>query len=149
MFRNDTSGHGDGTFRQLAVMAGATTIGTGVFAALAIACHFLDADLVPMLRYVLTSFGAIVLSFCGGVHWGVALQRAITPPFIAALPVVAGWGAALVGGRYGLWGLTAAFTAFFLFECVSMCRGTLPPWYLNLRLHATTIAIISLIAATL
>jgi len=100
------------------------------------------------LRYVLTNFGAIVLSFCGGVHWGVAIQRAAAPPFLTVLPPVVGWGAAVMGGHYGLWGLTFAFAAFFLFECVAMCTRTIPPWYLNIRLYATVVAIISLIAAT-
>ena len=86
------------------------------------------------------AWGAVVLSFVGAVHWGLAVARhwAWTPGVVFGSigPAVAAALALLLGGQRGLATLVAGFGLFWLYE--HRRRGAeLPPDYLALRRNLT------------
>lgn len=96
-------------------------------------------------RAALTSFaiyGGVILSFLGGVRWGLALtvQRPIAFVY-AVIPSIIGWAAALaVALGYTGAGGGAAFAVAFVAQYVwdqSATRDGAPAWYPRLRLGLT------------
>jgi hypothetical protein len=97
------------------------------------------------------AYAVAILSFLGGVHWGVALTRA--EPTFARLgagvaPSLAGWAAFLVGGRAGLWLLAAAFAAMLAYDLRQTRAGATPGWYPGLRWPLTSAVAASLLLAS-
>ena len=110
----------------------------------------------------LCGYGAVILSFVGGVHWGFVLGRdapilepgAPAPPrtryrlVLGVLPSLGGWVAILVMflGQtvIALAVLIAGFTAFTIAETELRQRGLLPPGYLLLRWSLTVVVVIVL-----
>ena len=86
-------------------------------------------------------YGAVILSFLGGIHWGRALSdNAAYPLWFSIAPALIGWGAALIEPRFGLPILAAAFLLQFLVDLYL----DLPPWFRLLRLAITLIVTASL-----
>jgi hypothetical protein len=93
---------------------------------------------LPLLLY----YGAIILSFMGGVHWGAAMMRD-DPGFgplgrsvasaLIALP------AALIGGAAGLMLLSAGFLGLLIYDERETQGRRLPRWYPHLRRPLTAI----------
>ena len=88
----------------------------------------------------LAAYGAVILSFLGAVHWGLAL-RAFPGEALAAwprlglgvLPALVGWVALLLPLRFGLALLAAAVVLVAVVETVAARRGLVPDAYLGLR----------------
>jgi hypothetical protein len=93
-------------------------------------------------------YSAVILSFLGGVRWGLALQT--TPPRAQALlfsvaPSIAGWAVAAGALAFGLHAATlppigAAFGLLFLVQYLwdrQAPRDGAPAWYPRLRLILT------------
>lgn len=88
----------------------------------------------------LAAYGAVILSFLGAVHWGLALRA---PPEEASaawprlglgvLPALVGWVALLLPARPGLLLLGAGVVAVAAVEAVAARRGLVPRDYLGLR----------------
>ena len=96
-----------------------------------------------------TIYGAIILSFLGGVRWGGfilqdtpprlnALVAAILPSLAGCFAVFAHW---VWGAPFG-WGLIiAGLAAQFIWDRRAVTAGSLPAWYGQLRLLLSTGAI--------
>ena len=121
---------------------------------------------LPALVLVLQmQYAAIVLSFLGAVHWGLALAeyRGGVADGEKGVYEGAGW------GRYG-WGLVLAFlgwlaiqlppaaallllivalAAAWLGDVVVARRGLMPRWYTRLRKPLTLVAILCMVASLL
>lgn len=92
----------------------------------------------------LTGYGAVILSFLGGIHWGLALRdpqgdgRMFA---ISVVPSLLGWVAVLLPAIPGL----ALLAAGFLGQMVLDWRLALAPWFRLLRMLLTAIVVVSLL----
>ena len=95
----------------------------------------------------LAAYGAVILSFLGGIHWGVALTRgrsqdASSQTFwyvLSIVPSLAAWGALLMSPVPGLLVLLLSFLAMATFDTLAARAGQLPDWYPKLRWLLTAI----------
>ncbi len=112
----------------------------------------MGARLTGPALYALTIYGAVVLSFLGGIQWGLAVGAAdrsdgwrryglsVVPSFIA-------WAGVWVGGRNGLVTLAAGMIVWALYEMWSTGLGEAPSWYGKLRAALSAVAVACLGAA--
>jgi len=102
----------------------------------------------------LRSYGAIILSFLGGIHWGLAIADdgassglgAIWPRLGASvIPALIAWVALLLDPTMGFLLLAIAFVLLLLGDLAATRRGFAPRWYPRLRVPLTSIAVLSLV----
>lgn len=91
------------------------------------------------LIQALIVYGVAILSFLGGVRWGIAMGYeeagdARRDYIIAVVPALVGWGAALLAPTTALWTLCTAFILLGLLDYGLYCREVAPEWYGRLRL---------------
>lgn len=100
----------------------------------------------------LVTYGAVILSFMGGVQWGLAMRA---PPsagpswlFFAAsvVPALVAWAALPLPTRPALVVLATAFALLLAYDIWTIRRGLGPQWYPTLRLLLTAVVITSLCA---
>ncbi|MEC7140607.1 MAG: DUF3429 domain-containing protein [Pseudomonadota bacterium] len=91
---------------------------------------------------LLLSYGAVILSFMGAIHWGTALQHAPARSWLFAvsvLPALYGWmiwGLSLVNPDnlgLALVALGLGFVALLIFDVMRGREGDFPRWYPPLR----------------
>jgi hypothetical protein len=110
-----------------------------------------SGDAVGAFLTLLLTYGAVGLSFLGGVRCGLALPayrgsaraRRIA---LAVMPPAVGWLALLPGPLLGLGLLICGYMIQCLWDVLSAEAGRLPPWYADLRVQFTAIAVGCLIA---
>lgn len=94
------------------------------------------------------AYGAVILSFLGAVHWGLALAQNDAGNWqrlgLSVLPALAGWVALMVPNPLGLMLLIVGFAAVFFADLRS---PRLPPWYKVLRKPLTLVVIVCLAAS--
>jgi hypothetical protein len=111
-----------------------------------------------MAAYVLIGYGAVILAFLGGVHWGFTLSTAHDPAeiprlILGVLPALAGW-AALAASLYagqpiiGLLLLIAAYILTIMAECHGHRRGWVPGGYIGMRIAITGVVVLILTTVT-
>jgi hypothetical protein len=108
---------------------------------------WLGLTLPPFTGESLLIYGAVILSFLGGIHGGLALREdepAVERLVASAVPAVVAWGAALAGGRSGLILLAASFAGLLAYDVVATRRGAAPRWYVALRWPLTVVVILLL-----
>lgn len=98
-------------------------------------------------------YGAIILSFLGGVRWGLALRMAEsglrTRQFvISVVPSIAAWFALLLAAGAGF-GLMAGLFIILWSEDRALPAIGAPPWYPRLRLLLTAVVVAALTGAAL
>lgn len=123
--------------------SGALPFIAGALAALPILADYRGFGLRLLLEY-----GAIILSFMGGVHWGVAMLRNDpdkTQLYVSVLPALLALPAALIGGVAGLLLLAAGFLSLLVYDEGESRARRLPAWYPKLRRPLTAIVILSLL----
>jgi hypothetical protein len=96
-------------------------------------------------------YGAVILSFLGGIRWGTAIgpYGAWTQARDFAMSVLAsitGWIAVLLPHSAGLCLLLIGFLLQALWDVVDVEDGRLPSWFGRLRMMLTAGAAISLLA---
>lgn len=100
----------------------------------------------------LLAYGAVILSFLGGIQWGFAVQCG-RPDFphlgISVVPSLVAWAALLSGGAAGLLLLAAAFAGVLAIDLRLTREGTAPAWYPRLRTMLTAAVIACLLPALL
>lgn len=108
-----------------------------------------DAGTRDFAGRALLAYGAVILSFLGGVHWGLVLRGA--PPdraggLLAAgvVPSLVGWGALLLSFEQAAAVLVAGFGLFWLYEHRVLGTAVLPADYLALRRWLTLGVVASL-----
>lgn len=102
------------------------------------------------IRQALMVYAVAILSFLGGVRWGIAMgyadgKVAVRDFLISVIPAILGWAAALLPLGPGLWLMTAAFILLGLYDYGLACRTVAPEWYGRLRL-ALTAAVSAMLA---
>ncbi len=91
-------------------------------------------------RDALAAYGAVILSFLGGAHWGYCIagarrgsQSSVIRLIVSVVPAVIGWAALLAPTTLSLYGLAGALTAMLLVDIWSARSGWAPVWYPMLR----------------
>ena len=111
----------------------------------------------------LTLYGAVILSFMGGVHWGLAMARdaelgargaeaggrgAVSGYIASVIPAMAGWFAvAILPPRPATSALALGFGLLLIYDLAAVGRGDAPDWYARLRRWLTAIVLASLATA--
>jgi hypothetical protein len=109
----------------------------------------------PTARTALVAYGAVILSFMGGVDWGLAMGRA-RPGLgdwraygISIFPALLAWLSLALPSRAALGGLTFALGLLLAYDLWSAGRGEAPAWYPRLRAPLTLSAMACLALAGL
>ncbi len=99
----------------------------------------------------LLAYGAIILSFMGGVHWGWAMaaeDSSFERLGLSVVPALLGWGGYLFGGSIGCLVIAAGFAALLWLDLRAIAEGRAAPWYRRLRWPLTVIVVGCLVVAS-
>ena len=121
----------------------ATLLGfMGLFPFIALAAISVGAvgDMAATAQTALLAYGAVILSFLGGVQWGACVgapsmsdnENAVRLT-ASVVPSLIGWLALLAPAPYGLLLLSAALGLMLLFDLYANRRAWTPAWYARLR----------------
>ena len=99
------------------------------------------------------AYGATILSFLGGVHWGLAIvfQSGADDPelrnrlIVSVIPSLAAWVALLFPEKTGLLMLAAAMAAMLWVDLRATRAGNAPQWYPKLRIPLTCVVVAALL----
>ncbi|MEM7775612.1 MAG: DUF3429 domain-containing protein [Pseudomonadota bacterium] len=96
-------------------------------------------------------YAAIILSFLGGVQWGLAMATPASERIVlwrryvvSVLPSLLAWFALFLGTRTGLFVLAVGFVLLLIYDIQSVRRGEAPLWYERLRLGLSTVVVLSI-----
>lgn len=106
-----------------------------------------DGPLAYWLLQAIMTYAAVILSFLGGIHWGLALKDPLADSrsfIISVAPPLLAWAALLMPMRLALALLAICYVTQLV---VDMIRLRLPTWFRNLRAILTIIVVASLILA--
>lgn len=132
------------------------TLGAMPFVFFALAGLFWESQAQQHVYFALATYGGVILSFLGGIHWGLAITDAdmgrsdgsrVVQLGLSVLPPLIGWGALLITAPSGLLVMAAAFFGMLLFDQHASHKGEVPTWYLKLRRPLTAVVVISLALA--
>ena len=140
------STHADQTRKQVKLLAYA---GLLPFIGLSVLLWLVDPDLHPFVALALAGYGASIVSFLGGIHWGIGFRNASrmhnAPLFNfgwGVVPSLLAWIAITMPAFAGL-----PLLALILGLCYAVDRKTYPEAgleeWLPMRLHLTVVAAIS------
>lgn len=110
------------------------------FLALAALAAAGDAAWTQFARDALRAYGATILSFLGGIHWGFALRAGAPAPrltrslAIGVVPQLVGWVALLAPEKIGFALLAVAIIAFLLADRQAVAGAAAPSWFMRLRM---------------
>ncbi len=100
----------------------------------------------------LLGYSAVILSFMGGVHWGLAMA-AERPSWLrygaSVVPALLGWAALLIGGGLAFLLLVASFASLLAYDLGAVRAGEAPAWYPRLRWPSTLVVTLCLLLAAL
>lgn len=125
------------------------------FVGLSIGLYF-HSDNGTILLDLLFSYAALVLSFLGGIHWGMAVMHAQKDhPHAARLmyvgsifTVAVSWGILFVPDMNNrLLSFAFLYAAAWGSDRLLLRYGIIPLWYYNLRSIATPIVVVSMYVA--
>ena len=102
-------------------------------------------------RFVLRAYGAVILSFLGGIQWGMAIRNSdgnartrqgLTPILtLSTVPSLIGWAGLLVEEPLGFGLLIIGFALVLISDVRAVNKGIAPRWYLRLRYPLTAVVI--------
>lgn len=114
-----------------------------------------DAAIDP--RTALVNYAAIILSFMGGVHWGMAIDGktmgGATPSSqamrlaLSTVPALIGWLASFFPFGIAISLLIGAFITLVVYDIWAAAQEWIPSWYPRLRLQLTTAVVAALTIA--
>lgn len=121
------------------------------FLTLGASLWFLPEDWVPRAHAALLGYGAVILSFMGAVHWGLAMaaesHAARQQLALSVVPALLGWLALLLPAGYGYSLLLLGFAGLCLVDAAAGRAGRVPEWYPSLRIALSTGVVLSLLLA--
>ena len=99
----------------------------------------------------LAGYGAVILSFVGALHWGIAMSAPDLEAVLrrrafawSVVPALMAWPAAIHVGPVTLLVLVAGFVLHLMQDRRLAVHAQLPGWYLPLRWRLTTVACLCL-----
>lgn len=102
----------------------------------------LGKELSPLTAVAFSTYSAIILSFLGGIHWGVALSKPQwsnpTRLCLCMLPSLLGWMALLLPMSGALILLIGSYLIWWLWDRTQLDQ----PDYRRLRLQLTAVVVI-------
>jgi len=111
------------------------------------------AAAVPFARdaaqHALAAYAATILSFLGGIHWGLAIaqNRDLTPRLVlSVIPSLVAWVALLLPAPACLLLQAACLAAWLPADLRATRLGQAPAWYPSLRIPLSIVVTICLIA---
>ena len=125
------------------------------FVALAAAHILSTGEAASLTGFALAAYGAVILSFLGGIHWGLAVAPggiggSLTMPLtLSVVPSLVGWGALLAPDPANLLILAATFLTVLVLDQWAANNGQAPPWYPRLRIPLTAVVVSTLLAGAL
>ena len=132
------------------------TTGLVPFVVLTSALYAMPGSANPVLVVWLSAYSAVILSFVGAVHWGVAMthqhmREADRALFMAwsVVPALAAWASLLLPAKTGLLLMASTFAVHYAADRQLAQRFGLPAWYLKLRGGLTAMVALCLIMAIL
>ncbi|MCH9646449.1 MAG: DUF3429 domain-containing protein [Proteobacteria bacterium] len=106
---------------------------------------------IPMVSdspYILITYVAVILSFMGAIHWGIAISNPKEDNFryfiINVKPALMAWATLLVPESYAIILLVIGFIALIMYDWAAEKSLKLPSWYLPMRKKLTTVVILCL-----
>jgi hypothetical protein len=119
------------------------------FVSIAVAVWFAPSPWQATLHAGLLGYGAVILSFMGAVHWGLAMATdspaARRQLGLSVIPGLLGWAALLLPAPYGYALLLLGFAGLCLVDNLAGRGGLVPAWYPPLRVALTTGVVASLL----
>lgn len=107
--------------------------------------------LVSDASQILIAYAALILSFMGAVHWGVAMtydEENRSKYFIASvIPVLAAWPALFAPETFAFIILIVGFILLIAYDWYVNKPQGLPDWYISMRNVLTVVVVICLNAA--
>jgi len=124
------------------------------FFALSVAFLLAPPPIQDRLLTILVAYGAVILSFIGAVHWGLALRRVPSNSLwrafgVSVAPALVAWLALMLPPMPALVVLAAGLASIYMIDHIRLSRIDVAPWYLRLRTHLTAGALVSLITAAM
>jgi len=133
-------------------------LGAVPFVFLAVTGPLLEGPLQVRTSFALAVYGAVILSFLGGVHWGLAIAgfgptagdgASFRRLALSVTPSLIGWGAMFLPRPAGLLLLAVAFACLLVFDSQASRKVQAPAWYPRLRLPLTAVVVASLMLGAL
>ncbi|MEN8712637.1 MAG: DUF3429 domain-containing protein [Arenicellales bacterium] len=122
------------------------------FVVFSIGC-WIPVPYVTNAPYILITYGAVILSFMGAVHWGVAMANKDQQQgkfFISSvLPALIAWPALLLAQSLALVILLAGFIGLYTYDRSVEKAQALPGWYIPMRTRLTAVVVLCLASALL
>lgn len=131
-------------------------LGLVPFAGLAIASLAGGDDLRAVANPALLAYGATILSFLGGIHWGLVLARPALPVrevalmlAVGVLPQLLGFTALLVPVPLGHALCAGGLALFLVADRAAAKRGLAPAWFMHLRWPLSCAAALAMVVGAL
>jgi|LNFM01.1.fsa_nt_gb hypothetical protein len=109
-------------------------------------------SLASHAAYGVATYGAVILSFLGGITWGLTVNsphlnntQGSRELIYSMLPALGAWAAILLPTTFTLWFCAVGFLVAFIHDWRTASLHHLPPWFLRLRLHLSLGAIVSVV----
>ena len=124
-------------------------LGLAPFVYFALVVEHLDLGMKVSASFALVAYGAVILSFLGGIHWGLAIASATVSWSrlgLSTLPSLIAWAALIIPFAQGVLLLAISFACALAIDWRATNVGEAPAWYPKLRWPLTVVTIIALIA---
>ncbi len=140
-----------------AAAAWLTGLGMLPFAGLAVAYLAMPGRAGEAAAFGVLVYGAVILSFLGGIRWGLAIAPGRPPEggrlwnalMLSISPALAAWLAMLTPPPWPPLVLAAAFLLMLAVDRQAANKGDAPSWYARLRWPPTVAAVLSLMVVGL
>lgn len=103
--------------------------------------------------YALITYAAIILSFMGAIHWGMAMSKTDNKQnnhfIFSVIPALAAWFSLLIPEFFSLIILLMGFIFLISYDLAVEKSQGFPGWYIPMRIKLTFIVSLSLISALL
>jgi len=124
------------------------------FFVLSLAFLLAPSPMQDRLLMILVAYGAVILSFIGAIHWGLALRsvpaNALWRAFgVSVAPALVAWLALMLPPMPALLVLAVGLASIYMVDRTRLSRADVAPWYLRLRTQLTAGALASLIVAAM
>mgnify|MGYP000067787154 CR=1 FL=1 len=113
-----------------------------------------DFGLAAFIAFATSVYGALVLSFLGGIRWGMAMgplygSERTTGFLLSLVPPAAAWLALVLSGLEGQALLIAAFILQAWLDVRAVGEGRAPLWFAPLRIRLTAAAVVALLVTAI
>lgn len=132
-----------------------TVAGSAPIVVMGVAASMRFFDNTPIIVHSLLSYAAVILSFLGGIHWGMAVAHYGHNKRVAnwlitesVVPAIIAWIAVLNAPMHiQLLILTLLFTFVWGIDSILFNRNIIPQWFFEIRCIITPVVVVSLYIA--